>query len=170
MKKEDVVKKLIDPLKTTRPARELKKAYKNAKHGLWCNSPFLRKSYGCERCAVKEHCEDYPHANGICIRRGKMYIEYFKAGKGDVVPLMIDQLAKVSTEMDIEHEKGIGLGKMTEEYFRLNYLSMQLKERINKATEGIKMKVEHTYFDEMRTIITEKVVEVKDESQPGDSY
>ena len=47
---------------------------------------------------------------------------------------------------------------------------MVLKEKIHKATEGTKLKVEHTYFDEMRSIITAKVVKDvgdKDEPEPG---
>ena len=111
MNKEEVIKKLISPLRTDLSKDTLKRRFSSAIHGT--RSQFLIKSYGCERCAIKDNCESYPHANGMCMRRGKMYVEYFKAGKSDLVPLMIDQLAKVSTEMDIEHEKGIKFGKMT---------------------------------------------------------
>ena len=162
MKRDDVINKLIRPYKTNLPKEKVMKKALHSKTGT--RSSFMINTYGCEKCLIRDNCSYYPHANGICARRSKMYIDYFKQGKDDTIPLMIDQLAKISAECDIELEKGIQLGSMTEDFFRLSSLKMLLQEKINKATQGTKVKVEHSWFDEMRTINTEaNVIEVEED-------
>jgi len=148
MDKNEIINTLLEPNRTNTNNIKLKREFQAATDGM--RSSWLITNYGCERCAINKMCEYYPHSNKMCVKRGKLYVEYFKAGKGEVVPLMIDQLAKLSTERDIEHQKGIEKGTLTEEYFRLNYLCMLLQEKIHKATEGTKLKVEHTWIDELR--------------------
>lgn len=162
--KDEVIDKLINPYRSHIHNKTLKRKMNRAVDG--GGSKTLIKYYGCHSCALKDHCEYYPHANRICVRRAKLYVEYFKAGKSDIVPLMIDQLAKLSVERDIEHEKGMVHGKLTDEFFRLNYLCMQLQERIHKATEGTKLRVEHTWLDELRSAVnvTRRVIDEHEDS------
>ena len=170
MEKDKEIKEIINPQKTNIHFKSLQKRMRSSVTG--DHSKFLINCYGCEKCILKENCEYYPHTNGICRRRSSMYAQYLRAGKGEVVPIMIDQLAKMSMERDIEHEKGMLEGKLTEEYFRLAHLCIMLQERIHKATEGTKLKVEHTHswVDELRDAINpKKVVEVNASSNGSES-
>lgn len=165
MNKNEEIKKIIDPHRTFLHPRKMKLMLRGATVGT--SSKFLIEAYGCKKCVLQEHCEYFPHTNGICGRRSAMYVEYLKAQKGEIVPLMIDQLAKLSVERDLEHHKCIESGSLSEEYFKLNYLCMNMQEKIHRATEGTKLKIEHTWIDELRN--ARKIVEVEGDnsSEPG---
>lgn len=152
--------KLIEPKKTKIHPKSLQRKMRSAKDGM--RGQFLVGAYGCGACSLKEHCSEYPASKGICTVRAKMYVEYLKAGRGEIVPIMTDTLAKLSIERDIEQTKGIEQGKLTEEFFKLSHLCIKLQEKIQNATIGSKIKVEHSWVDELRDAIN-ITAKVKDE-------
>lgn len=162
------MKELIDPKRTRLHHKTLQNKMAGAKHGQM--SEFLKGAYGCGACVLKENCPDFPNSKGICLTRSRMYALYLKAGSGEILPIMVDQLAKHLMEKDIEHKKGIKQGKMTEDFFRHAHLCVSLSEKIQRAQEGSKIKIEHTYkwIDELRDAIN-VTGKVKDDNNSGES-
>ncbi len=162
------MKELIEPKRTGLHPKTLKSKVKLTKDGQ--TSHFLIGAYGCSSCVLKENCPDFPHSKGICLTRSRMYATYLRAGTGEILPIMADQLAKHSMERDIEHRKGIQQGKMTEDFFRHAHLCVSLSEKIHRAQEGTKLKIEYTHrwIDELRDAIN-VTGEVKDDNNSGES-
>ena len=155
------MKELIEPKRTgIHPAR-LARKMRPVKDGM--TGRFLIGAYGCGACDLKNRCENYPAPKGICAPRAMLFSSYLKAGKGEILPIMIDQLAKTSMERDIEHKKGIEQGKMTDDFFRLSHLCIKLEEKIQNATYGTKSTIEHkhSWIDELRDAIKVKVIDVE---------
>jgi len=112
--------------------KQLQKRFRNFSSGL--RSKFLVKNFGCHNCPARVYCPDYPHTNGICGDRAKLYGEYFKAGKGEILPLLLEQLSLLRTEMDIEYAKCIQEGRFSKEFFELSDQTMSLYKIINKIS------------------------------------
>lgn len=163
------VKELIDPQRTNIHPKTLQRKMRSAKDGM--RGKFLIGAYGCGACVLKKNCSQYPASKGICAVRAQLYVDYLKSGKGEIVPLMIDTLAKLSMERDIEQRKGIESGRMTEDYFKLSHLCIKLQEKIQNATVGTKatIKHEHSWLEEIRDAVNVggRIIDDNNSSEPG---
>ena len=129
----------------------LKKRFLAATNGK--SSKFLLHNYGCLKCPLREHCPDFkPNKNRICDKRAQMFLFYFKHGKGEVTPLLQDQINKLDVLNHIEYEKSIIQGKPTEGLYRLNQLLIRARELMLKATVGIKINHEVSWVDRFKQV------------------
>jgi len=126
------------------------------------SSQMIIQNYGCEKCTLKNYCEYYPHKNKICAVRAKMYAEYLKAMKGDLIPIMKDVFMGMNMERSFEEARWKSKGEPpTKEWLKLNDQITKLGEAIHKCEQGIKVKHEVSYFDELCNEVYTKM------KQPG---
>lgn len=165
MTKKEILQ-MIEPYKTNIHQTTLKRKVKgNTKTGI--GNLFLIDHYGCEKCQLSKYCKQ-KRPGEICYPRSQLFVTYFKQRRGEMIPLMKEQLAKLEIEREMEHAKGIVRGEMTPEWFKINQLCIELTGMIYKVEEGIKMNIshEHSYLLELTEAVKKRrdeVIKLKEE-------
>lgn len=139
------------------------------------NNPFLIRNFGCEKCALKEHCpiDEKDRKTGICRPRAQMFGAYLREGHGETIPLMKDHLSKLMMERDLEEARWRAKGlPPTNQWLVLNSQLTKLMEKIHQCEKGIKVEHQDTILDDMRATLMidtpDKRIIVQQKEQKGD--